>query len=284
MKTAISSGKGGTGKTTVSVNLAAYIAETEQVVLTDLDVEEPNSGLFLNSKQVSEEIKYTAIPVHVKHKCDENGNCSKVCAYGAIIRIGPELMIIDDLCHSCYACAELCPNGALTMTDRRIGKLIRSEAGNLSFIESRLDVGIEQAVPLIVQTLKYVDEHIQDDVLKIYDTPPGTSCPVIESVKHADLVLLVTEPTPFGLHDLKLSVKAMKELKKKIAVVINRYGVGNDETEKYCAEENIEIIAKIPDSRTIAEIYSRGSLIYDKVPEFKEQLEKIRTYIAGTGK
>jgi MinD superfamily P-loop ATPase len=142
-------------------------------------------------------------------------------------------------------------------------------------VESRLDIGQEQAVPLIAQTLDYVDKHFSKNIVRLYDSPPGTSCPVIEATKDADFIILVTEPTPFGLHDLKLAVDTMRELKKKVGVVVNRYGVGNDDVLEYCKKENIPVLAKIPNNRLIAELYSHGELIYKKVPEFKYQLEHI---------
>jgi MinD superfamily P-loop ATPase len=279
MKIAISSGKGGTGKTTLSVNLASYWSETDKVVLIDLDVEEPNSGLFLKKDLIHEEIKFKMVPQWNRNKCENHGTCSDVCNFNAIIRLGKEVVIFPELCHSCYACVELCPSQALNMIKEKIGKLTYFENTHLSFIESKLDIGQEQAVPLISQTKEYVDEKFNHKYIKIYDSPPGTSCPVIESIKNVDFVILVTEPTPFGLHDLKITVDVVKELKKDFAVVINRYGIGNNDTERYCDENNIEIIAKIPNNRKIAELYSNGDLIYDKIQEFTQELERIKIYL-----
>ena len=148
-------------------------------------------------------------------------------------------------------------------------------------MESRLDIGEEQAVPLIKQTHKYIDQQFGDDIVRIFDSPPGTSCPVIEATKDAGFVILVTEPTPFGLHDLKLAVETMKELKKPFGVVINRFGIGNDDVLKYCEEERIQILAKIPNDRRIAELYSRGKLIYSEVPEVKAELVKVKNIIVS---
>jgi len=142
-----------------------------------------------------------------------------------------------------------------------------------------LDVGQEQAVPLIGQTIEFVNENYSNDILQIFDSPPGTSCPVIEATKDVDFVILVTEPTPFGLHDLKLAVETMKELKKPYGVVVNRYGIGNNDVLDYCQEENIPIIAKIPNKRIIAELYSKGNLIFKEVEDFKNELVKIQKYI-----
>ena len=279
MKVAIASGKGGTGKTTLSTNLAAYLAETHEVVLCDLDVEEPNSGLFLKGNLIREEEKYKMIPEWIEDKCTLCGICQKVCNFHAVIQLGTQILVFPELCHSCYACSELCPTDALPMIPKQIGKLKHFQVANLSFVESRLNIGEEQAVPLISQTHKYIDEHFSKETIKLFDSPPGTSCPVIEATKDADFVILITEATPFGLHDLKLAIDTMKELKKDFAVVINRFGIGNDDVINYCENENIPIIAKIPNSRKIAELYSSGELIYKHIKHFKQQLEIIEEYI-----
>ncbi len=279
MKIAIASGKGGTGKTTLSTNLTALFAETETVVLSDLDVEEPNSGLFIKGKLVKEEIKYKMIPEWKEDTCTLCGECQKNCNFHAVIQLGPQILVFPELCHSCYACSELCPTSSLPMISQRMGTLNHCENGNISFIESRLDIGQEQAVPLIAQTNDYIDETFDKNIVKIFDAPPGTSCPVIEATKDVDFVILITEPTPFGLHDLKLAVETMKELKKDFGVVINRYGIGNNDVVDYCEGDNIPILAKIPNSRKVAELYSMGKLIYTELPEVKQELQKIRKYI-----
>ncbi|MCD6177210.1 MAG: ATP-binding protein [Candidatus Cloacimonetes bacterium] len=280
MKIAIASGKGGTGKTTVSTNLASLLAESENVVLTDLDVEEPNSGLFISGKKIREEDKFKMIPEWKKDECILCGNCQKVCNFNAVMKLGKMIMVFPELCHGCYACSELCPTKSLPMIPKKMGELKHFKSGNLDFIESKLIIGEEQAVPLIKQTLDYVDENFPKRTIKIFDAPPGTSCPVIEATKDADLILLVTEPTPFGLHDLILAIETMKELKKEMGVIINRFGIGDNNVEKYCEENNIPIIAKIPNMRKIAEIYSGGNLIYTKIPEVKIQLESIISFIS----
>ena len=188
-------------------------------------------------------------------------------------------MVFPELCHGCYACSELCPMDALPMKKKKMGELRHYVKGNLSFIESKLDIGEEQAVPLIAQTLDYIDKHFSEDIIKIYDSPPGTSCPVIEATKNADFIILVTEPTPFGLHDLKLAVETVRALKNDFAIVINRFGIGDNNVEKYCKSENIPIIAKIPNQRKIAELYSEGKLLYSEIPEVKRELEKILKFL-----
>ncbi len=281
MKIAIASGKGGTGKTTLSTNLASYFAEKNNVVLIDLDVEEPNSGLFLKGDPVHKEDKFKMIPEWHKDTCTLCGNCQKVCNFHAVLQLGSQILVFPELCHSCYACSELCPTSSLPMIPQKMGELKHLKIGNLDFVESRLDIGQEQAVPLISQTQNYIDKHFPENIIKIFDAPPGTSCPVIEATKDADYVILITEPTPFGLHDLSLAVETMKELKIDFGVVINRDGIGNNDVTKYCNKNNIPIIAKIPNSRKVAELYSKGELVYKKVPEFKHQLEEIKNHIFG---
>ncbi len=278
-KIAIASGKGGTGKTTLSTNLAAYLSTKRKVALVDLDVEEPNSGLFISGKLIFEEEKYSMVPHWDMNACTLCGECPANCAYNAVVQMGEVILVYPNLCHSCFACSELCPVNALPMVKNPMGQLKHFMQGNLHFVESKLNIGQEMAVPLISQTIKYVEEIFGDDSIKIFDSPPGTSCPVIEVAKNADYVILITEPTPFGLNDLKLAVETMRELKQDFGVVINRYGLGNDEVISYCENEKIDIIAKIPNKREIAELYSRGELLFEKIPEVKQELEKIEKFI-----
>lgn len=279
IKIAIASGKGGTGKTTLSTNLAAFIADKQETVLVDLDVEEPNSGLFLKGELVHEEENVKMVPVWNESACTLCGICQKVCNYHAVVQLGPSIMVFPELCHGCYACSDLCPTGALPMTKKRNGLLRDYSLNNLHFIESRLDIGEEQAVGTIAKTKKYAAEHYGNVAITLYDSPPGTSCPVIEATKDADFVILITEPTPFGLHDLSLAVDTMRALKKSFGVVINRHGTGNNDVETYCANEKIPLLAKIPNSRQIAELYSSGKLIYQHVPEVKDALQHIFDYL-----
>ena len=214
MKIAIASGKGGTGKTTLSTNLASFIAETEKIVLADLDVEEPNSALFINGELKNTETKYKMIPQWDEKSCTLCGKCQKNCNFHAIIQLGTQIMVFPELCHSCYACSELCPSKSLPMIKQRMGELKEFKKGNISFIESRLDIGQEQAVPLISQTIKYLEEKFPKNSLTLLDSPPGTSCPVIEVTKNSDYIFLVTEPTPFGFHDLKNCYRDSEKIKK----------------------------------------------------------------------
>lgn len=282
MKIAIASGKGGTGKTTLSTNLADFTSKKKlykEIVLADLDVEEPNSGLFIKAVTEDELVRNKMIPEWDSSRCTNCGLCDEVCNFNALLSLGDTVIVMPELCHSCYACSELCPSGAMPMKARRMGRQKLSKADGFDFIESRLDIGQEQAVPLIAQSIDYIDEHYHDDALVIIDSPPGSSCPVIEAAKKSDFVILVTEPTPFGLHDLGLAVNTMREIGREFAVVINRYGIGNDDVVDYCTENGIDIIAKLPDSRRIAELYSSGNLVYPEVPEFASGLNRISDYI-----
>ncbi len=281
MRIAIASGKGGTGKTTLSVNLASYISNEGKgvkqiIVLTDLDVEEPNSGVFIHGILMDNQNIYRSVPTWDQLKCSLCGKCSSWCNFNALVRLPEKVLVFPELCHSCYACSELCTEDALPMTNLRTGILNHYLVkDHFSFVEGKLDVGQESAVPLINQTKSYVDDHYQDDVIKIYDCPPGTSCPVIEAVDGADYVVLVTEPTPFGLHDLKLTVNTIKELGLRLGVVINRYGVGDQNVEAYCLENNIPVLGKIPNMRDAATLYSQGMIFYDKFPVIERELKKI---------
>jgi MinD superfamily P-loop ATPase len=279
LKIAIASGKGGTGKTLLSTNLATYLSQTQKTLLVDLDVEEPNDFIFISGKTENISDKFKMIPEWDESKCTLCGICSNSCKYHAVIQLGTFIGVFKELCHSCYACSELCPTNALPMEKHKIGELKTILNGNLTFIESRLEVGEEQAVPLIHQTNDLVEKNYIDIPVQIFDCPPGTSCPVIAATKIADFVVLVTEPTPFGLNDLKLAVETMQDVKKPFGVVINRYGVGNKDVEKYCNREQIPILAQIPFDRQIAEHYSKGELVYDKVEQMATSLQQIISFI-----
>lgn len=274
----VASGKGGTGKTFLSTNLSSLLAEKHKVALIDLDVEEPNSGLFINADTSGNEICYSFKPEWDSLNCTMCGKCRDVCNFNAIIKLKDSIMVFPELCHSCYACSELCPVSALPMKKNRIGELKHYSKGNLEFVESILDIGQEQAVPLISFTNEYASENFNDRII-INDSPPGTACPAVEATKNADHIILVTEPTPFGLNDLKLIVNAMRVIGRDFSVVINRYGSGNDDTEDFCDKENIRIIGRIPDNRLVAEYYSEGTLVYDKIPAVRTELEKIGEFI-----
>lgn len=281
MKITIASGKGGTGKTTLSTNLTSYLSTLgKSIVLADLDVEEPNSALFLKGDLEKGQISYKMIPKWEETDCTFCGKCEEVCNFNAIVALSDEIIVYPELCHSCYACSELCPTDSLPMTPERIGEIKAFSADGFSFIEGRLDLGQEMAVPLIAQTIEYVDENFKNHI-KIFDAPPGTSCPVIEASRGSDFVILITESTPFGLNDLQLAVETMRVLKQKFGVIINRYGIGDSGVEEYCKEEGIAILTKIQNDREVAKLYSRGELIYPEIKHFKNSLDEIVLFIGG---
>ena len=261
----IASGKGGTGKTTVATNLATSLEN--EVQLLDCDVEEPNSHLFI--QPVIEEIKTinTPVPDVDMEKCTLCGKCGEICQFKAIVVIGETVLPFHELCHSCGGCVEVCPEKAITEVDRELGVIECGHRNGVEFIHGKLRVGEAMSPPLI----RKVREYTRPDVLTIIDAPPGTSCPVIASMKDADFVLLVTEPTPFGLHDMKLAVGAVKILGIPCGLVINRSDMGDDRVKEYANSEGIPILMEIPFDRKIAEAYSKGEMIVEVMPEWRER-------------
>ncbi len=265
MKIAVASGKGGTGKTTVATNLAmAASSDGMTVSYVDCDVEEPNGGIFLKPQITGRSDVCVPVPQVDAEMCNHCGKCGDICQFNAIVVMGEQVLVFDQLCHSCGGCYWVCPQNAITERQREIGTMETGRAGDISFTQGMLNIGEAMSPPLI-RRIKVVATNVD---LAFFDAPPGTSCPVIQSVEDADFVILVTEPTPFGLHDLKLAVKMVGALKLPFGVVINRAGVGDDRTHEFCRSENIEILAEIPDDRKIAEAYSRGEMIFDAAPQF----------------
>jgi len=273
---AIASGKGGTGKTTIATNLAHYAARLGQKVqYLDCDVEEPNGHIFLKPKIDRSQQVTIDIPQVDLEKCIGCGKCGEICQYSAIICIKENVLTFEQLCHSCGGCMRVCPADAIKPKPLNIGDIELGKAGDINFVQGKLCIGYVRTPSLI----KEVKKHIKQDCLAIIDVPPGTSCPVVEAVKGADFVLLVTEPTPFGLNDLKLAVDLTREMNLPFAVVINRYDIGNDDVEKYCEAENIDVIMRLPDDRRIAEIYSTGQMIVDVLGEYKQPFSKLCEYL-----
>ncbi len=265
----IASGKGGTGKTTIATNLAVSLKSDVQ--LLDCDVEEPNSHLFI--QPVIDKVKTITIPVPEvdMKKCSLCGKCGEICQFKAIVVVGETVLPFHELCHSCGGCMEVCPEKAITETGRELGVIEKGHRNGLEFVHGRLRVGEAMSPPLI----KKVREYTRPNILTIIDAPPGTSCPVIASMTGADFVLLVTEPTPFGLHDLKLAVGAVKILGIPCGLVINRSDIGNDQVKIYAEQENIPVLMEIPFDRSIAEAYSRGKMIVEVIPEWEEKFVKL---------
>jgi MinD superfamily P-loop ATPase len=276
---AVASGKGGTGKTTVAANLARSACDAGQTVqYLDCDVEEPNGHIFLKPKDLSSRKVTIDVPRVDLEKCTACGQCGKICQYGAIISIKENVLTFEQLCHSCGGCFRVCPDDAITPKPLEIGAIECGKAGEIDFVSGRLNIGHVRTPTLI----KEVKKHIRPETLAILDVPPGTSCPVVEALKETDFVLLVTEPTPFGLNDLKLAVELVRELNLPFAVVINRDGIGDAQVETYCLDQTIEIAFRLADDRRIAEAYSSGQMIVEVLDDYKKQFLEIYSYLEHT--
>lgn len=274
----VASGKGGTGKTTVALNLALSISNG--VRFLDCDVEAPNAHLFLKPKITKIETASIPVPVIDKTKCSYCGKCQQICEYHAIAVLPKTIMVFDQLCHGCGGCTLICPEKAIIEKDREIGIVRTGKKGKIDFIDGLLNIGEPMSPPLIRAVKKKglsFELRAMNHELRtvIIDAPPGTSCPVIESVKKSDYCILVTEPTPFGLNDLVLAVEALRKLKIPFGVLINRSDIGNKGVEDYCREQKIEILMKIPFDKKIAETYSKGIPIVKAIPKYKKEFEKL---------
>ncbi len=264
----VASGKGGTGKTTVAVNLALSIPNVQ---LLDCDVEEPNAHIFIKPSIKNRMPVFILVPEVDKTRCNFCGKCKEVCAYNAIAVLKKDVLVFKELCHGCGACAYLCPEGAIKEVNKEIGFVEIGEKDNLQFAHGKLKIGEAMSPPLI----KAVKQYMNPTRTVIVDIPPGTSCPVIEAIKRSDYCVLVTEPTPFGLYDLILAIEVIRKLKIPFGVVINRADLGNRKTEDYCHKENIPILMKIPFKKEIAKAYSRGEIIIETLPEYKKSFQQL---------
>lgn len=269
----VASGKGGTGKTTVATNMAVSLGGT--VRLLDCDVEEPNSHLFINPVFEDASVETTPVPEIDENKCNLCGKCAEICRFKAIVVLGNTILSFENLCHSCGGCMRVCPEDAITWKDRELGTIRKGKRNGLEFINGTLRIGEAMAPPLI----RKVRARSDSDGLTIIDAPPGTSCPVIASMKGADFVLLVTEPTPFGLHDLKLALGAVRILGIPCGLVINRSDMGDGKVKDYAMEKSLPLLMEIPFDRKIAEAYSRGELIVEKMPEWKSRFIRLYNHI-----
>ncbi|TCS40370.1 ATP-binding protein [Reinekea marinisedimentorum] len=271
MKIAIASGKGGTGKTTLSVALA--LSADEPVQYLDCDVEAPNGALFLKPERCAQEYVNVMVPVVNAELCNGCGKCARVCQFGAIIanRAARSATVFPEMCHACGGCALACRMNAITEQARCVGVVEQGKSGRIEFIQGRLNIG-ETMAPTVIRAVK---DKIDPQKLAIIDSPPGTSCPMIMTTKDADFVLLVTEPTPFGLHDLTLAVDTVRQLKRPFAVVINRSDSGDARVEDYCRQQNIDVLLRIPESRRAAQHYSRGDSVLAAFPGLSAQLRSL---------
>ena len=250
MKIAVASGKGGTGKTIIATNLVFTIAQMgKQVQYLDCNVEEPNGHIFLKPDIEKTEQATVSVPEVDLTKCTGCGKCGQLCQYSAIVSLKETVLTFEQLCHSCGGCMLVCPEKAITEKQKVIGFIDQGNSGDVNFVQGRLQIGDVRSPALI----KQVKQKINGNDVSIIDAPPGTSCPVIEAVKGTDFVLLVTEPTPFGLNDLRLAVGMVRQLKLPFSIVINRSDVGDDRVHRYCQNEGINIMMELPDDRRIAE-------------------------------
>ena len=269
----VASGKGGTGKTTVAVNMALSVGD---VNLLDCDVEEPNVRTLIHPENVTTRPVMRPIPLVDQTMCTLCGRCGDFCEFNALFVGKSKVLVYQEICHSCGGCSIVCPEKSIIEVNRRVGQLHMAQVGKIRLVCGELDIG--QAIATTV--IKAVKSEIDPRDINILDAPPGTACPVIETIRESDYLLLVTEPTPFGLHDLNMIVQVIEELGIPHGVIVNRVGIGDDRVDKYCSKKGIPILLKIPYDRTIAELYSRGIPFILKMPDwqarFKELFEEIK--------
>lgn len=261
----IASGKGGTGKTLIATSLALSL-EKETVQLLDCDVEEPNAHLLLKPTLSEHQPVCIPVPDIDIAKCTYCGKCSEVCVYHSIAVLKNKVLVFPELCHGCGACMYLCPENAITEKGRETGIIEKGHANGIEFVHGKLNIGETMAPPVI----REVKKQINTERIVLLDSPPGTSCPVVESIRSSNYCLLVTEPTPFGLNDLVLAVEVVKQMNIPHGVVVNRAGVGDSKIEEYCRDENIPILLNIPLDIEIARLYSRGITLTEGKPEWRE--------------
>ena len=277
MIVAIASGKGGTGKTTVATNLALSLSAPVQ--LLDCDVEEPNCAIFVDPTLGPAESVGIPVPRVDETLCTACGECGRFCRYHAIVSFKTVPLVFPELCHGCGGCARVCPTGAIREEHRALGTIEEGAAGSVDFLQGQLNVGEAMPVPLI----RALKKKVRDVGMVILDCPPGTSCPVISAMRGSHFVVLVTEPTPFGLNDLRLAVETVRALSLRFGVVINRADVGDAGVRRYCEEQSIPILLEIPDDRRIAEAYSRGQPAVEALPDMRSLFMDLGARIEAEG-
>lgn len=281
MIVSIASGKGGTGKTTVSASLASVWKKP--VLAVDLDVEEPNLHLFLKPEISHQEKIYLEIPVVDESKCTLCRMCSDLCQFQAIKVMGDTLLTFTEMCHGCGGCLAICPEGALSPGQRELGILSQgSSQGKISFLMGSLRVGEAMSPPLMTivkkRMMKILEKQKADAII---DAPPGVSCPAVCAVMDSDLIILVTEPTPFGFHDFRLAWESFSSMGKPMAVVINRAGLGDNSVYQFCDEKKLPILASIPYDRNIAQAYSKGQVVAGLSPELEHKFSDLARALQG---
>ncbi len=272
----IASGKGGTGKTTVAVNLALSL--DKDLLFLDCDVEEPNANIFLKTRLYETEYVTMDIPRVDESRCDYCGRCAEFCEYNALAVLSSKVMVFPELCHSCGGCKLVCPRDAIRWEERVTGRVEHGVKDNIDFYQGVLNIGESQATPII----RYLKNKISNGRDVIIDSPPGTSCPVIESINESNYCILVTEPTPFGLHDLKLAVDLVRHLSIPFGVIINRYGIGDKRVDLYCQTERIPVLERIPHDEEIAKLYSNGKPFVEELGEWRDRFQRIYEVIEAS--
>ena len=273
----VASGKGGTGKTTVAVNLALSMGEDVQIL--DCDVEEPNVHVLLKPRITERRSVYIKIPKVKEELCKHCGECAKFCQFNAIMALPTEVIVFPELCHGCGGCKIVCPSNAIVEENREIGEVLKGFSNGLEVVYGRLRIGEPMPTPVIREVKKRLDRKRN----VVIDAPPGTSCPLVHSVYGSDFAILVAEPTPFGLHDLTITVEVLRQMNIPFGVVVNFKGIGDKGVYEYCKRENIPIILEIPFSREIAELYSKGIPFVEVLEgwkaKFRELTKRIEEYI-----
>jgi MinD superfamily P-loop ATPase len=277
MKVVVASGKGGTGKTSVAVNLALSV-DAEQVL--DCDVEEPNVHIFLKSEDTEPHPVKLLVPRIIEERCTYCRMCAQFCQYNALFVAGETAMVFPELCHSCGGCRLVCPEEAIEEVPREIGKIFKGQAGKVELVYGELNIGEPLAVPIISK----VKEQARQEGLVILDAPPGSACPVVEAVHGSDFCLMVTEPTPFGLHDLEVATTVVKQLAVPLGVVVNFAGIGDRGVYEFCEEQGIPVLMEIPFDRRIAELYSRGVPFTEEMTEWKPRFRTLLEAMEGLAK
>lgn len=267
----IASGKGGTGKTTVAVNLALALQRENNVKFFDCDVEAPNAYLFLKPTITHSEPVTAACPTVDGTRCTFCGKCAEVCVFHALVVLKERVLLFPELCHDCGGCKIVCPQNAIGKKERNIGLIETGLAGNIAFFQGRLTPG-EPFSPPVIQALKRM---VSNDAIVILDAPPGTSCPVVTTLEGSDFCLLITEPTPFGLHDLALAVELLQKLEIRAGVVVNRADTGDEKVEAYCAKKGLPVLLRLPYDQELAINYAQGLSAVGLLPGYKQKFSQL---------
>lgn len=264
MKIAVASGKGGTGKTTVALALADSMKKSS--VYVDCDVEEPNAHLFLSPDLFMSQTVYSFIPEIDETKCNLCGKCEEICMFSSLVIIGKKLMTYPAMCHGCRGCELVCPEKAISEGKRELGSVEQGYSRQIRLLTGRLRIGEAMSPPLIKHLKSLLDDSCENVIL---DSPPGASCPMVATVRDADFVVLVTEPTPFGINDLSIAYEAIRDMDVPCGLIINRAMPDNSLANEFAEENGIEVLLEIPDDRAIAEGYSKGIIITETKPELR---------------